>query len=212
MSTYDLEEQEQIAVLRAWWKDHGNLVLTAVSIVLLAFAAWNGWSWYRDSQSMQAAALYEVLQKAARANDLKAARDAAGSLLEKYSGTAYGPLAALVSARLHYQAGDPKTAKAQLQWTVDNARAEEVKSVARLRLAQVLIDENATEDALKSLAAKPASGFEALFESLRGDIYLIQKKPAEARNAYQTSLEKADKKDRDMREQLRLKLDALGEV
>jgi predicted negative regulator of RcsB-dependent stress response len=214
MSAYDLEEQEQLAALKAWWKEHGNLVLTGLTAALLAFAAWNGWNWYRGSQSLEAAALYETLQKAARANDIKAARDASGTLLEKYSGTAYGPLAALVSAKMHYLSGDLKTAKAQLQWTIEHAREDELKSVARLRLAHVLIDEKAYDEALKTLSASPAPGFGALFESARGDVYLVQKKPAEARGAYRAALEKAGQKGAEseqLREQLRLKLDALGE-
>src|SRR3990172_2429150 len=215
MSAYDLEEQEQLAALRAWWNDNGNLVLTAITVALLAFAAWNGWNWYRGSQSLEAAALYETLQKAARANDTKAARDASGTLLEKYSGTAYGPLAALVSAKIHYQAGDLKTAKAQLEWAAEHARGDELKSVARLRLAQGLVGENAHDEALKVVSAPPSPGFEALFETTRGDIYLVQKKLAEARSAYRAALEKADQKgatqSEQLKEQLRLKLDALGE-
>src|SRR6185436_3555948 len=99
MSTYDLEEQEKIAELKSWWNQHGNLVMTTLTVALAVLAAWNAWTWYRDRQSSEAAALYEVLEKASRANDPKATREAAGTLLEKYSGTAYGPLAALLSAK-----------------------------------------------------------------------------------------------------------------
>ena len=163
MSSLDLEEQEQLAALKAWWNQYGNLVTLGASLILLAIAAWYGWNGYRNSRAMEAASLYETLQKAARANDLKAAREASGMILEKYSGTTYGPLAALVSARLHFQSGDLKTAKAQLQWVTENTANEELKSVARLRLANVLLDEAAPEDALKALSPKPAPGVEAPF-------------------------------------------------
>lgn len=211
MSTYDLEEQEQLAELKAWWKQHGNLVLTAITLALLVVAAWNGWNWYQRWNSGQAAAYYETLQRAARAGDTKAARDAAGAILEKYAGTTYAPLAALVSAKLHFQAGDLKTARAQLQWTVENAKDNEVRSIARLRLASVLMDDNALDEALKILESAPAAGFESLFAAARGDILTAQKKPAEAKAAYKDALERADKKDGAMRESLQLKLDALGE-
>jgi predicted negative regulator of RcsB-dependent stress response len=210
MSTYDLEEQEKIAELKGWWKDHGNLILTTLTVVLAVFAAWNGWNWYRDRQSAEAASLYEVLEKAARANDAKATREAAGTLLENYPRTSYGPLAALVSAKVHYQAGDLKTAKAQLEWALEHARSDEIKALARMRLAHVLIDEGSLDEALKVMSATPPKGFEALFDSLRGDIYLVQKKPAEARAAYKSGLEKADKADATMRQQLQVKIDALG--
>jgi predicted negative regulator of RcsB-dependent stress response len=210
MSAYDLEEQEQLASLRAWWKEHGNLVLTAITLALAVLAAWNAWNWYRDRQSYAAAALYEQLEKAARANDIKATRDAAGSLLENYPRTAYGPMAALVSARVHYQAGDVKTAKAQLEWAVEHARSDEMKALAQLRLAHVLLDEGTPDEALKAISGTPPKGFDPLFESLRGDIYLVQKKPAEARTAYRAALEKTDAKDGQSRQLLQLKIDALG--
>ena len=209
MAAYDLEEQEQLATLKAWWKQNGNLVLGTITAVLLVFAAWNGWRWYQRSQALEAAALYENLQQAARMSDGKAARDAAGGILEKYAGTAYAPLAALVSAKVNYQAGDLKTARAQLQWVVDNTGQEEVRAIARLRLATVLMDDNAYDEAMKILAAKPVEGFDALFSSMRGDILSAQKKRAEARTAYRAAADRAT--DAAFRETLRLKLDALGE-
>jgi len=211
MSTLDLEEQEQLAALKAWWNQFGNLVMLGVVLASVALAAWYGWNGYRDSKAQEAASVYETLQKAARANDIKAARDASGTILEKYSGTTYAPLAALISARMHFQTGDLKTARAQLQWIIDNSSNEELKSVARLRLANVLLDDTAPDEALKVLAAAPAPGFEALFEALRGDIYLIQKKTADARKAYRAAMEKAGKNDPGLSEQLRRKIDALGE-
>jgi len=209
MAAYDLEEQEQLAELKAWWRQNGNLVLGTITAVLLVFAAWNGWRWYQRSQALQAAALYENLQTAARMSDGKAVRDAAGSILEKYAGTAYAPLAALVSAKVNHQAGDLKTARAQLQWVVDNTGLEEVRAIARLRLATVLMDDSAYDEAMKIVAAKPAEGFDALFSSMRGDILSAQNKRAEARTAYKAAADKAT--DAAFRETLRLKLDALGE-
>jgi len=209
MAAYDLEEQEQLAALKAWWKQHGNLVLSTIIAVLLVFSAWNGWRWYQRTQAQEAAALYENLQAAARMNDGKAARDAAGSILEKYAGTAYAPLSALVSAKVSYQAGDLKTARAQLQWAVDNARQEDVRAIARLRLAVVLMDDTAYDEALKVLEPKPADAFAAAFLSMQGDILSVQNKRVEARTAYKSAVEKS--RDPAFSETLRLKLDTLGE-
>ena len=71
MATYDLEEQEQLATLKAWWKDNGNLVMTALSLVLIVFAAWQAWNYYQRNQAAQASGLYDAVQKAAAASDLK---------------------------------------------------------------------------------------------------------------------------------------------
>jgi predicted negative regulator of RcsB-dependent stress response len=208
MSTLDLEEQEQLATLKAWWKDHGSAVLLGVTLALGAFGAWNGWNWYQRSQSAQAAEVYDSLQKAARANDLKAVRDAAGTILENYPRSTYASLAALVSAKVEFQAGDLKTARAQLQWVIDHARSDEIRSVASLRLSSVLLDDGEPDAALKALDTKAPAGFEALFASQRGDILLTQKKRSEARAAYKAAWEKTEAGP--LRDALRIKLEALG--
>jgi predicted negative regulator of RcsB-dependent stress response len=210
MATYDLEEQEQLASLKAWWKEHGGAILLGATLVLAAIAAWNGWMWYQRSQSAQAAVLYDTLQKAARANDLKTTRETAGAILENFPRSAYAPLAALVSAKVHFQAGDLKTARAQLQWVIEHAGSDEIRAIATLRLASVLLDDNEPDAALKILEAKPPPGFEALYASLRGDILVTQKKRSEARAAYKAALEKAEAGA--LRDALRLKLEALGDA
>jgi len=209
MSTYDLEEQEQLASLKAWWKENGGAILLGATLVLAAIAAWNGWMWYQRSQSAQAAVLYDTLQKAARANDLKATRETAGAILESYPRSAYAPLAALLSAKVHFQAGDLKTARAQLQWVIEHSGSDEIRAIATLRLASVLLDDNEPDSALKILESKPSPGFEALYASQRGDILATQKKRSEARAAYKAALEKAEAGT--LRDALRLKLEALGD-
>jgi len=210
MVAYDLEEQEQLAELKAWWKEHGGAVILGATLALAAFGAWNGWIWYQRSQAAQAAVLYDALQKAARANDLKAVRDTAGAILENFPRTAYAPLAALVSAKVQFQAGDPKTARAQLEWVVEHANNDQIRSIATLRLASVLLDDKEPDAALRVLEASPHPGFEALYAMQRGDILATQKRRAEARAAYQAALEKAQPGA--VRETLRLKLDALGDA
>lgn len=209
MAAYDLEEQEQLAALKAWWKERGGGIVLAAALVLAAIAAWNGWTWYQRSQSAQAAVLYDTLQKAARASDLKATRETAGAILENFPRSAYAPLAALVSAKVQFQAGDLKTARAQLQWAIEHARSDEIRAIATLRLASVLLDDNEPDTALKILEAKPPPGFEALYASQRGDILAAQKKRSEARAAYRAALERAEAGT--LRDALRLKLEALGD-
>jgi predicted negative regulator of RcsB-dependent stress response len=209
MSTYDLEEQEQLAALKDWWKEHGGAIALGATLVLAAIAVWNGWGLYQRSQAAQAAVLYDTLQKAARANDLKTTRETAGAILENFPRSAYAPLAALVSAKVQFQAGDLKTARAQLQWVIEHARSDEIRAIATLRLASVLLDDSEPDAALKILETKPHPGFEVLYASQRGDILAAQKKRAEARAAYKAALEKAGSGP--LRDALRLKLEALGD-
>jgi predicted negative regulator of RcsB-dependent stress response len=212
MAAYDLEEQEQLATLKAWWKENGNKVMTAVSAVLIVFAAWQAWNYYQRSQAAQASGLYDAVQKAAGANDLKLVRESAGAVLEQFPRTTYAAMAALVSAKAHFQGGDLKTAHAQLAWVAENARDEALQDIARLRLASVMLDEKAYDDALKVLDTKHAAPFDAQFMAARGDVLVAQGKKDDAISAYKAALDKAEAKDAGQRAYIQLRLDALGAI
>ena len=206
----DLEEQEQLAELKSWWKAHGNLVIGVIVAGLLAFAGWRYWGVYQASQAGDAAALYHTVDKAVQAGDAKAMRDAAGALAENYPRTLYASMAALVSARFYYDRNDLKSAKAQLQWVIERASAEDFRDLARLRLAAVLLDEKGYDEALKQLDAPHAAAYDAQYSALKGDILVAKGQPAEAKAAYKVALDKGDERDTQFRESVRMRLEALG--
>jgi len=206
----DLEEQEQVEELKAWWKQHGNLIVAVILAIAIAFAGWQGWRWYSASQAAQAAAVFDALAKAAQGGDAKALRDSAGTLIESYPRTLYASMGALVAARFHFDRNDSKSAKAQLQWVVDNAPSDDFRDIARLRLAAVLLDEKAYDEALKVLDAKHAAAYESQYAALRGDALLAKNQRDEARAAYKLALEKAAREQGGFRESVRMRLEALG--
>ena len=212
MAAYDLEEQEQLAELKLWWKRHGNLVVLTLSVVLVLFAAWTGWKVWEHNQAQEASAAYSDLQKAARENDAKTSNQIAGTILEQFPRTTYAPLAALVAAKVNFESGDLKGAKVQIQWVVSNARDGELQDIARLRLSGILLDEKAYDEALKFLDTKPSAHLEPLFASARGDVLLAQGKMAEAQRAFKAAQDKTPAKQVAARELLQLKIDSTGVV
>ena len=192
MATYDLEEQEQLDELKTWWKMYGNLVTGILVVVALAVAGWQGWNWWQRQQSAQASAIFSSLQTAAAQKDAKRARELAGELIDKYSITAYAGMGALLGARAQIDAGDAKNARVQLAWAAENAKDPGLRELARLRLAAVMLDEKAYDEAIKQLAVEPAAAFAPRFAELRGDIFVAQGKTAEARNSYDLALAKFD--------------------
>lgn len=206
---YDLEEQEQLASLKAWWAKFGNMVTTVVLVVALAFASWNGWNWYQLRQAAAATGAYEDLQTAVSAKDMARVKAAAGVLFDQYSRTAYAQMGGLLAAKANFEAGDARTAKAQLQWVIDNARDESFKLVARLRLAGLLLDEGANDAALQLVSGTVPAGYEVAFADRRGDVLFALKKVDEARAAYQLALDKTEARN-PYRQIVQLKLDDLG--
>jgi predicted negative regulator of RcsB-dependent stress response len=206
----DLEEQEQVEELKAWWRQHGGFITALIVAVALGFAGWQAWRWYQANQAAQASVLYDTVTKAAQANDAKALRDAAGTLVESYPRTLYASMGALVAARYYFDRNDLKNAKAQLQWVLERAPSQDFKDLARLRLAAVLLDEKAYDEALKLLEAKPAAAYEAQYAALRGDVLVAKNQAGEAKAAYKVALEKAQGTDGAFQESVRMRLEALG--
>jgi predicted negative regulator of RcsB-dependent stress response len=134
---------------------------------------------------------------------------AAGDIEDRFAGTSYAQMGALVAARAANDANDAKIAKAQLQWVVDQGRADEYKAIARLRLAGLLLDERAYDEGLKVLSADMPEAFAALAADRKGDLLFAQNKIDEARSAYQAALDKTEAKN-PARQLIQLKLDALG--
>jgi predicted negative regulator of RcsB-dependent stress response len=181
----DLQEQEQIDALKAFWKQYGNLITWTLTLVLGAFAAWNGWNWYQRDQATKASVMYDEVDKAVQAKDLDKAARLFGELRERYSGTAFVPQAGLAVASLQIEKDKADDAKTLLSWVSDNASEAEYKTVALLRLAGVQLDAKKFDEALKALDAAKAPTFEALVADRRGDVLMAQGKRAEAVAAYQ---------------------------
>jgi predicted negative regulator of RcsB-dependent stress response len=206
----DLEEQEKVAELRAWWTQNGTLVTAVLVVAALAAVAWSGWQWHQRSQAAEASVLYETLSKAVQENDAKAMRDAGGALVESYPRTLYASMGALLAARHYFDRNDLKNAKAQLQWVVDRAASEDFRDIARLRLGAVLLDEKAYEEALKIADAPHGAAFAAQFAALKGDVLVAKNQAADAKAAYRLALEKAGASERAFRESVRVRLEGLG--
>ncbi|KVW99456.1 YfgM family protein [Thiobacillus denitrificans] len=209
MATYDLDEQERLDELKAWWKRWGNLLMIGLAVVIAVAAGWRYWQNHVVTQSLEAATVYEQLTQSLAANDAKAAREAGAMLIDQYKGTAYAPRAALLLARLNVGAKDLKSAQAQLEWAAANSKEPAVRDLARLRLAGVQLDQKQYDAALKTLSATHSDAFAFRFHDLKGDVLLAQNKSAEARAAYQAAFGKMAE-DNPYRNIVELKLDALG--
>ena len=209
MAVYDLEEQDQIEDLKAWWARWGNTITTIAIAVCVGIVAVQGWRWWRHSQSEQASVLYGAVGTAAKANDLAKAKSAMDELAAKYSGTAYAPRAGLLVSKLLFDSGEKAQAAAQLQWVIEKADDDNLRQLARYRLAEVQFDDGKYDDALRTLDAKTDDAYVAIYADLRGDILMAAGRPAEARSAYQTAVGKLDAKS-PYRAYVQVKLDALG--
>jgi predicted negative regulator of RcsB-dependent stress response len=209
MAAYDLEEQEKIDDLRAWWDRYGGAVTVGVVLAALVIGGVQGWRWWAGSRAAEASVLYQAVSEAARKNDPAKGKDAMMQLVDKFGGTAYAPRAALVYAKMQFDAGDKAGAKSQLAWVVDHADEDELKAIARYRLAEIQLDGGQADEALKTLDAKRPDPFNGLYADLRGDALAAAGRTADSRAAYQEALAALDPKS-PYRAYVQVKLDAAG--
>lgn len=199
-------DEEKVESLRKWWKENGKSVIIGIIIGLGVVFGWRGWMDYKQGRAEQASALYEQLLTALDedAGDIMVQRSEL--LIERYKATPYADLAGLALAKHHVKQGDPAAAQIHLQRVMDNAKQEEIRHIARLRLARVLFELNKLDEALALISDTNSDTFTAAHAELKGDIHVAQGIPQLGRDAYQKALV-AEPANRNF---LELKLDDLG--
>ncbi|MDH0091997.1 tetratricopeptide repeat protein [Achromobacter mucicolens] len=207
---YDLEEQEKLDAIKAWWARYGTLLLTLATVVLLAWGGWWGWKAYESHKVSQAMGYFEALEDAARlggADSSQRIKTAASTLRKDYPNTGYAARGALVAAQALQAQNDDKGAREQLEWLADQNKNPSMQAVARLRLAGMMLDQKQYDAALAQLNNPPAA-FAALFADRRGDVLAAQGKREEARAAWQSAIDGLGSAN-PLTEAVQLKLDAL---
>ena len=210
MATHlDLEEQEQLDQLKAFWKRYGNLLTWLLIVLLGAYAAWNGWNYWQRDQAAKSSAMFDQLDKAAQAGDVDQASRVFADMKERYPRTAFTEQGGLMAAKVQFEKGKVDAALETLNWVGTNAIEVEYQSIAKLRAAGILLDQKKYDDALKQLDAATAPNFVALVGDRRGDVLLAQGKKEEAKAAYAKAWKAMDSTV-DYRRLIDAKLTALG--
>jgi predicted negative regulator of RcsB-dependent stress response len=206
--SYDFEEQERLAELKAWWEDNRIYVFGAIAAAVITFGGWKGWHFWQLRQDEDAAALFLPVSEAQRTGDPRKIAEAAGKVVAGQPGSFYASQAALIAAKAAFDAGNLDEARKHLEWVTNNG-ATVHRGVARVRLAGVLLEQKKYDEALKALDANKEPGFEALVADARGDVMLAQGRMDEARAAYRLAIEKSDARN-PVKGIAQTKLNALG--
>jgi len=181
-------DDERVEDLKKWWKDNGASILIGIALGVLAIFGWQYWRSYRDAQAEQASQAYEAFLAVAEKPNADLARQQGQVVLTDFPKSPYAALAALRLAKLAMDGGDAATAMQRLEWVIANAKLDEIKDIARLRLARVHLAAGQLAEAGKSLDSVATGSLNAEREELRGDVYLAGNDPAKARTAYAAAL------------------------
>ena len=209
MAHLDLEEQEQLDQLRAFWRQWGNLITWLLIAVLGAYAAWNGFQWWQRSQAGQAAGLYEQVDDAARGGDVERLNRAFDTIRDKAGSSVLAQQAGLLTARTLFEKEQTDAARAALTWVADKGSDTGLRAIAKLRLAALLTAAKSFDAALAQLGSDFPAPFAPLVADQRGDVLSMQGNRDAAVAEYRKAL--AGFGDRaEYRRLVEIKLTALG--
>ncbi len=206
MSAYT--DQEELEKLKAWWKNYGGALLIGVLLGLALLFGNKYWTQYKEQQRVAASELYEQMLQQVKESKTGDARASGEKLIGEYARTPYAGMAALMLARLSFEANDAAEARRRLEWAEAHALDPAVAHAARLRLGRLYVA-GGEYDAALALASKGGAGFEAEYLELKGDAYLGQGKTDDARAAYSDAIQQLPP-DSASRRLLEMKLEDLG--
>jgi predicted negative regulator of RcsB-dependent stress response len=188
MVDVNLSEEEQVEALKRWWKENGKSVIAGVVLGLGGVFGWQYWGQHQRQVAEQASQQFEQLTESVAAGSGTAVAQAE-ALIAGHEGSAYAVFAALNLAKVKFQQGDIDGARERLQWVVANADDQSLRQIARLRLARLLLDQGAVDEASGLIAQAPVDNFKGDIAELRGDIALQKGDREAARQAYMEALE-----------------------
>lgn len=205
----DLEEQEQLDQIKHFWKTWGNLISWLLIAVLGSYAAWNGFQYWERSQAAKAAALFDEVERAVSAGDIGRVERSLADMKDKFGGTQFAQQSALLAAKALQAQGKTEAAREALAWVANGAADKAYRDIARLRLAVVLLDAKAYDEALKPLTAEFTPAMAGLAADVRGDVWQAKGQKTEAIAAYSEAWKMLSETP-DYRRLVQAKLNALG--
>lgn len=208
MANFDLEEQEQIDAMKAFWQQWGKWLFAVLLLALAAYAGHKTWRYFEHQKALAAAAEYEKLEDFFAKAKRQDAEAQAKIIIQNHPNSSFAVRAQLFLAQLRFQAKDYDGAQAALNAVLQSKHAN-LHDLARSRLVMVLLDAKKFDAALSELDKTHDEAFAALFLDLRGDVLLARGDRQGAKQAYEKALAQ-NTQDRPLRNLIQMKLDALG--
>ena len=150
-----------------------------------------GYNYYQSSKlntQLEASALFEALAEHVSSGDLDDAESVAAELETGYANTVYAAQSRLAMARLYMDQNRDQDAADELGELLETSGADEVKNIARLRLARVYLYQDKAQEVVDLLEGQDNEAFLGRYAEVLGDAYAALGRVADAEAAYQTAL------------------------
>ena len=183
-----LSEKEQIDQFRSWWSEYGAYVIGGIVIGAGLLIGINYYQSTKLQAQLDASTAYEVLIVQVVDGDLDGAEATADEITTLYGETSYVGQAGLAMARLYMDKNRDQDAADALKAVVDGNTSDELKHVARLRMARIYLYQDKAQEVVDLLATEEVEAFASAYGEVLGDAYTALGRIAEAQDAYQKVL------------------------
>ncbi len=187
-----LNDHEQSEQVRKWLKANANALAFGVLLGLGSLVGWGWWKGNLETQKAQAASQYGALKSSVEAKNLDQLKAQVGTLVGEFGDSGFSALAQLKLAQLAFEKGDKALATSSLEWVVARGATEELKNVARVRLARLKNADGKFADAIALLDPIKEAAFVGISSEIRGDSLRGMNKFGDARAAYQKALDELE--------------------
>lgn len=202
-------EQEELEALQKWWKENGRAVVIGLVLGLGGVFGWTTWKSRVEASAEQLSVVYQNMVDTAAADRHAEAVQQADAIIADHPDSDYAALAGLLGAKSALAAGQPAEAMRLLDSVIDNTEHAELRDVARIRKARLLLDEGRADAGLAVLEQVDTSALAASVEELRGDILMASQDAGGAASAYEAALDSTSITPA-MRARVQMKRDDLG--
>ena len=182
------DDIEQSEAVKKWLRDNGSSIVLGAVVGLGGIFGWQFWQDRQASQAASAASNYNILLEDLESITVERFQDEITELKDQYQGSPYASLGAMQLANKALSEGDYELAEKELRFASENAKPSALASIAKLRLARILLSADRAADVLPLLDATGVIGFEPVAAELRGDALVSLGRHEEARAAYEEAI------------------------
>ncbi len=183
----DLEQEEQLAALKAFWATNRKWITTILAILVLLSFSTTGWRYYKENRLLKASKLLSSVEQSVEEQKIDDAILITNELSKNYASYLQAGLAGLILSKA--LVFDDRVEEAEFQLRKLLNFNSEVSWIARVRLAGLLLDMNKPAEALEILPEEIPAIWTGIVSDRRGDVLLALGKKNEAKRAWLKALD-----------------------
>lgn len=181
---YQTEEQ-QVEAFKKWWDENGTALVVGAILAIGGVLGWQYWQGYNEKIQLEASDIYNkiITESVGENNEVKPIAGA-GKLFADYSNTAYATLMSFRLAKEAVDKNDLAEAEKHLREALRLADDDNLKHIARTRLARILNAQEKADEALALVNGIEYGPYKSTYELVKGNSYSIKGDQSSATAAY----------------------------